>query len=148
LTRSVAQPFDENNIMINATALETETGNVNQVALERELRSASLDLQQVIVTVAKRHLGNGRRAYPSGAGSPTWRTLQTIDEQVFENQGFRARHKETVRTMFARFGDSRLCGGDLDEPVDWRRDDDDLPAVYLIVRELVQSDATSTGMSD
>jgi len=134
--------------MLNATALESEIGNVNQVALERELRTASLDLQQVIVTVAKRHISTGRRAYPSGSGSPTWRTLQTIDEQVFENQGFRARHKENVRTLFARFGDSRLCGGDLDEPVDWRRDDDDLPAVYLIVRELVQSDATSTGMSD
>src|SRR5271154_1650785 len=118
--------------MINATALETESGNVNQVALERELRSASLDLQQVIVTVAKRHLGSGRRAYPSGSGAPTCPTLQTIDEQGFENQGFRSRHKEPVRTMFARFGDSRLCGGDLDEPVDWRRDDDDLPAVYMI----------------
>ena len=134
--------------MINATALETESGNVNQVALERELRAASLDLQQVIVTVAKRHIGGGRRAYPSGSGSPTWRTLQTIDEQVFENPGFRARNKETIRMMFARFDDSRLCSGDLDEPVDWRRDDDDLPAVYLIVRELVQSEATSTAMSD
>jgi hypothetical protein len=45
-------------------------------------------------------------------------------------------------------GDSRRGGGDLDEPGDWRRDDDDLPAVYLIVRELVQSNATSTEMSD
>ena len=134
--------------MINATALESEISNVNQVALERELRSASLDLQQVIVTVAKRHLGGSGRAYPSGSGAPTWRTLQTIDEQVFENPGFRARNKESVRTMFARFGDSRLCGADLDEPVDWRRDDDDLPAVYLIVRELVQSEATATETAD
>lgn len=133
--------------MINATAFESEAGNVNQVALERELRSASLDLQQVIVTVAKRHISSGRRAYAGGAQAPTWRTLQTIDEQVFENQGFRARHKETVREMFARFGDSRLSGADLDEPVDWRRDDDNLPAVYLIVRDLVQSDPSGAGMS-
>jgi hypothetical protein len=133
--------------MINATAFESEAGNVNQVALERELRAASLDLQQVIVTIARRHIGTGRRAYAAGSQAPTWRTLQTIDELVFENQGFRARHKENVREMFARFGDSRLSGVDLDEPVDWRRDDDNLPAVYLIVRELVQSDATSAAMS-
>jgi hypothetical protein len=133
--------------MINATAFESEAANVNQVALERELRSASLDLQQVIVTVAKRHVGGGRRAYASGSNAPTWRTLQMIDEQVFENPGFCARHKEAVRELFARFGDSRLSGVDLDEPVDWRRDDDNLPAVYLIVRELVQSEAAGAGMS-
>jgi hypothetical protein len=50
--------------------------------------------------------------------------------------------------MFVRFGDSRLAGSDLDEPVDWRRDDDDLPVVYLTVRSLIQSDSTDGGGSD
>jgi hypothetical protein len=37
---------------------------------------------------------------------------------------------------------------DLDEPVDWRRDDDNLPAVYLFVRALVQVDATDVAAQD
>ena len=134
--------------MANATAFDEDVRDIDPIALERALRSASLDLQQVIVTVAKRHLNSGRRAYPIGGGLPTWRTLQTIDEQVFENPGFRVRNKEHVREMFVRFGDSRLAGSDLDEPVDWRRDDDDLPVVYLTVRSLIQSDSTDGGGSD
>jgi hypothetical protein len=128
--------------MINDAALDMDVHDINPVGLERALRSASLDLQQIIATVAGRYVDNGRRRYSSGARSPTWRTLLTIDEQVFENRGFLARHTETVRATFVRFGDSRLSGMDLDEPVDWRRDDDDLPVVYLLVRALVQADAT------
>lgn len=134
--------------MINATAFDADVRDIDPIALERALRSASLDLQQVIVTVAKRHLDSGRRAYPVGGRVPTWRTLQTIDEQVFENPGFRARHKEHVREMFVRFGDSRLSGADLDEPVDWRRDDDDLPVVYLTVRALLHAGSSDAGGSD
>jgi hypothetical protein len=134
--------------MTHATAFDEDVRNIDPIALERALRSASLDLQQVIVTVARRHLNSGRRAYPIGSGLPTWRTLQTIDELVFENPGFQARNKEHVREMFVRFGDSRLAGSDLDEPVDWRRDDDDLPVVYLTVRALIQSDSTDGGGSD
>jgi hypothetical protein len=37
---------------------------------------------------------------------------------------------------------------DLDEPVDWRRDDDNLPAVYLFVRALVQVDTTDVAAQD
>ncbi|MCX4173942.1 DUF2471 family protein [Paraburkholderia madseniana] len=59
-----------------------------------------------------------------------------------------ARHNETVRSTFVRFEDSRLSGMDLDEPVDWRRDDDNLPAVYLLVRALVQADATDVATQD
>ncbi|VVD27200.1 DUF2471 domain-containing protein [Paraburkholderia dioscoreae] len=134
--------------MINNAALDMDVHDINPVALERALRSASLDLQQIIATVAARYLDSGRRRYSSGARLPTWRTLLTIDEQVFENRGFRARHNETVRSTFVRFGDSRLSGMDLDEPVDWKRDDDDLPAVYLLVRALVQADATDMATQD
>jgi hypothetical protein len=134
--------------MINDAALDMDVHDINPVGLERALRSASLDLQQMIATVAGRYVDNGRRRYSSGARSPTWRTLLTIDEQVFENRGFLARHTETVRATFVRFGDSRLSGMDLDEPVDWRRDDDDLPVVYLLVRALVQADATDVATQD
>lgn len=129
--------------MINATAFDADVHDTDPVALERALRSASLDLQQIIVTVARRHIDSGRRANSYGARSPTWRTLQTIDEQVFENPGFIARHDETIRAMFVRFGDSRLSGADLDSPVDWRRDDDSLPAVYLLVRALAEDGAAT-----
>ncbi|MFM0343538.1 DUF2471 family protein [Paraburkholderia sp. RL17-347-BIC-D] len=37
---------------------------------------------------------------------------------------------------------------DLDEPVDWRRDDDNLPAVYLFVRALVLADAANVATQD
>ena len=134
--------------MNNDSALDMDVHDINPVALERALRSASLDLQQIIATVAGRHLDSGRRRYSSSARLPTWRTLLTIDEQVFENRGFLARHNEAVRSTFVRFEDSRLSGMDLDEPVDWRRDDDNLPAVYLLVRALVQADATHAAAQD
>ncbi|MFL9858270.1 DUF2471 domain-containing protein [Paraburkholderia madseniana] len=147
MLRVAASP-QEDNSMINDSALDRDVHDINPVALERALRSASLDLQQIIATVAGRHLDSGRRRYSSGARLPTWRTLLTIDEQVFENRGFLARHNETVRFTFVRFEDSRLSGMDLDEPVDWRRDDDNLPAVYLLVRALVQADATDVATQD
>jgi Protein of unknown function (DUF2471) len=134
--------------MINDSALDMDVHDINSVALERALRSASLDLQQIIATIAGRYLDSSRHRYSSGARLPTWRTLLTIDEQIFENRGFRARHNETVRSTFVRFGDSRLSGMDLDEPVDWRCDDDNLPAVYLLVRALVQADATDMATRD
>ncbi|MFM0559347.1 DUF2471 domain-containing protein [Paraburkholderia sediminicola] len=134
--------------MTNDSALDSDVHDINPVTLERALRSASLDLQQIIATVAGRYLDNGRRRYSNAARLPTWRTLLTIDEQVFENRGFRARHNETVRSTFVRFEDSRLSGMDLDEPVDWRRDDDNLPAVYLLVRALGQADATDVATQD
>jgi hypothetical protein len=134
--------------MINDSALDTDVHDINPVALERALRSASLDLQQIIATVAGRYLDSSRRRHSSGVRLLTWRTLLTIDEQVFENPGFRARHNETVRSMFVRFGDSRLSGMDLDESADWRRDDDNLPAVYLTVRALMQADTNDAGTPD
>ncbi len=140
--------LQEDNRMINEADLDMDAHDLNPAALERALRSASLDLQQIIATVAGRYLDSGRRRYSSGVRSPTWRTLLTIDEQVFENRGFRAKHNETIRSTFVRFGDSRLSGMDLDEPVDWRRDDDNLPAVYLLVRELVQADAADVATQD
>jgi hypothetical protein len=143
--RIAASPQEDNNMNNDAT-FDMDVKDINPVALERALRSASLDLQQVIATVAGRHLPSGRHRYSSAA--PTWRMLLTIDEQVFENRGFVARHNETVRSAFARFGDSRLSGMDLDDPVDWRLDDDNLPVVYLLVRALVEAGATEMATQD
>jgi hypothetical protein len=147
MLRVTASP-QENNGMTNGSALDMDVHDINPVAFERALRSASLDLQQIIATVAGRYLDSGRRRYSSHARLPTWRTLLTIDEQVFENRGFRSRHNETVRATFVRFEDSRLSGMDLDEPVDWRRDDDNLPAVYLLVRAVVQAESTDVATQD
>jgi hypothetical protein len=148
MLRVAASP-QEDNSMANDSAVDMDVHNISPVALERALHSASLDLQQLIATVAGRYLDSGRRRrYSSDTRLPTWRTLLTIDEQVFENRGFRARHTETVRSTFIRFGDSRLSGMDLDESVDWRRDDDNLPVVYLLVRALVQADATDMATQD
>ncbi|MGF6301474.1 hypothetical protein OKW43_003375 [Paraburkholderia sp. WC7.3g] len=41
-----------------------------------------------------------------------------------------------------------MSGMDLDEPVDWRRDDDSLPTVYLLVRALMQTDAPDVATQD
>ena len=71
----VAASPQENNSMNNDSALDMDVHDINPVALERALRSASLDLQQIIATVAGRHLDSGRRRYSSSAQLPTWRTL-------------------------------------------------------------------------
>jgi len=128
--------------MINSMVFDDDVWDTDPAALERAVRSASLELPQVIGTVARRHLHSGRRESLHETRLPTWRTLQTIDEHAFENPGFVARHDEAVRAMFVRFGNSRLAGADLDSVLDWRHDDDDLPVVYLLVRALAEGSAT------
>ncbi|MFM0555994.1 DUF2471 family protein [Paraburkholderia sediminicola] len=59
----------------------------------------------------------------------------------------RQRSRETVRSTFVRFEDSRLSGMTLGERVDWRREDN-LPAVYLLVRVTVQADTTDVATQD
>lgn len=85
--------------------------------------------------------GSRRKKSPEAMPSLTWRTLLVIDEQAFGDLGFQSHHYPAVRAAFIRLGDSRLPGEDLDAFVDWQRDDDDLPGVYLIVRALLQSEA-------
>jgi hypothetical protein len=71
----------------------------------------------------------------------SWRALLDVEEMAFSNSGFLSRHDPAVIDAFIRLRDSRLLGTDVDEPVDWRRDDDDLPAVYLIVRAMLEAEA-------
>lgn len=134
--------------MINATALDADALDADPVAMQHALQRAALDLQRIIGTLAQRYLGGSRRKKnPEAAPSLTWRTLLLIDEQAFGDLGFQSRHDPTVRAAFIRLGDSRLPGEDLDAFVDWQRDDDDLPGVYLIMRGLLEADAAETATS-
>jgi hypothetical protein len=74
----------------------------------------------------------------NAAPAPTWRLLLAIEELAFAESGFQARHPDAARHGFAFLADSHLAGPDLDAPVGRQRDDDPLPAVYAIVRALVQ----------
>lgn len=71
----------------------------------------------------------------------SWQALLDVEELAFSNAGFLNRNDPTVIDAFIRLRDSRLLSADVDEPVDWRRDDDDLPAVYLIVRAMLEAEA-------
>jgi len=70
--------------------------------------------------------------------------MLAMGEQAFADPGFQARHPDAARHGFACLADSRFAGPDLDAPVDWQRDDDPLPAVYAIVRALVQQRIAGT----
>lgn len=115
------------------------------VTFERAVQRASLDLQRIVVQLAKRHpaLRNDKRR---GLHVPlTWRALFDIDEQAFADLGFQGRHPATVREGFVRLAGSRVVDADHDMPVDWQRDEDPVPAVYAIVRALVQDSPVETG---
>ncbi|MBS2132299.1 DUF2471 domain-containing protein (plasmid) [Burkholderia thailandensis] len=129
----------------DTSLLESEGDpEIDSVALERAAQRAALDLQRIVALLAQRYLGL-RRAMPGRAvPAPTWRLLLDIEEQAFADLGFKGRHPVAVRDDFSRLADSRLAGPDLDAPVDWQRDDDPLPAVYAIVRGLVQELSTGT----
>ncbi|MBB3003961.1 hypothetical protein FHX57_006340 [Paraburkholderia tropica] len=110
----------------------------------RIILHAALDLQRLVSVLAQRHLlqRNAMPGYPAAA--PTWRLLLAIEEQAFADPGFQARYPDAVRRGFARLADSRFAGSDIDAQVDWQRDDDPLPAVYAIMRALVQQQAAMT----
>lgn len=71
----------------------------------------------------------------------SWKALLDVEELAFSNPGFLNRNDPVVVDAFIRLRDSRMVPADVDEPVDWRRDDDDLPAVYLIVRAMLEAEA-------
>ncbi|MGF6301473.1 hypothetical protein OKW43_003376 [Paraburkholderia sp. WC7.3g] len=59
----VAANLPADNRMINDSVIDMDVHDINPVSLERVLRSASLDLQQIIATVASRYLNNDRHRY-------------------------------------------------------------------------------------
>jgi Protein of unknown function (DUF2471) len=108
------------------------------VALERAVQRAATDLQCVVAAIARPYLRLlNQKKLGHWVPAPTWRLLVEIEEQAFADLGFQGRYAAAVRDGFARLADSRLTGPDLDAPVDWQRDDDSLPAVYVIMRVLV-----------
>ncbi|MEK6294052.1 MAG: DUF2471 family protein [Paraburkholderia tropica] len=99
---------------------------------------ATLDLQRLVNMLAQRTIFRPRAMPGYPAPAPTWRVLLVIEEQAFADPGFQARHPDALRHGFARLADSRFAGSDFDAEVDWQRDDDPLPAVYAIMRGLLQ----------
>jgi hypothetical protein len=110
---------------------------------EHAVRRAALDLQRMVVLLAQRHPCVRRGVQTTGPMPMTWRQLFDIEEQAFSDLGFQGRHSSDVRNEFVRIADSRLAGSSLDGPVDWRRDEDPFPAVYAIVRALIQEVSTT-----
>jgi len=124
--------------MFDAALLEYEETEFDRTQMERAIQRAANDLQRIIGTLAQRHLP--RRSPPSAL---TWRWLIELEEQAFSDLGFQSRHDTGIIDSFLRLRNSRLSGPNIDDAVDWRRDDDDLPAVYLIVRAMMEAKATA-----
>jgi hypothetical protein len=122
--------------MIDAALLENEDSELDRAQFDRAIQRAANDLQRIIDTLAQRYLP--RRSSPS---TLTWRWLIELEEQAFSDLGFQSRHDKAIIGAFLRLRDSRLFGANIDETVDWRRDDDDLPAVYLILRAILDAEA-------
>jgi Protein of unknown function (DUF2471) len=122
--------------MLDAALLENEDSELDRAQFERAIQRAANDLQRIIGTLVQRYLP--RRSQPS---TLTWRWLIELEEQAFSDLGFQSRHDNAIIGAFLRLRDSRLFGANIDEMVDWRRDDDDLPAVYLILRAILDAEA-------
>jgi hypothetical protein len=128
--------------MFQSSAFDPEQPGFEPVRFERAAQRAVSDLHRVVVPIAQRALGLRRRAHPAAVRTLSWRALLDVEALAFSAPGFRGRHDEAIVAAFLRVADSRLPGPDLDEAVDWRRDDDDLPAVYLIVRAMLEAEAS------
>ena len=121
--------------MFDTALFETDDPVVDPVALGHAAQRAALDLQRLIALLAQRRPGMSRSPRLHAAAPVwTWRMLLDIEEQAFGDPGFQGRHPAAVRDAFIRLADSRLPLAESDEPVDWQRDEDPLPAVYAIVR--------------
>jgi hypothetical protein len=123
----------------DASLRDGEVGpGIDPVALERAVQRAAMDLQRVVAVIARPYLRLlKQKKLGHWVPPPTWRLLVDIEEQAFADLGFQGQYAAAVRDGFARLADSRLTGPDLDAPVDWQRDDDPLPAVYVMMRALV-----------
>jgi uncharacterized protein DUF2471 len=123
---------------LDVSLLQGDEQEIDPVALERAVQRAAVDLQRIVALIAQpylRLLRQGRLGH--WVPPPTWRLLVEIEEQAFADLGFQGRHAVAVRNGFARLAESRLTGADLDAPVDWQRDDDPLPAIFVIMSALV-----------
>ncbi|WP_343676929.1 DUF2471 family protein [Paraburkholderia heleia] len=127
------------------TLRASETGDTDEVDPEtgRALQRAGQELQQLIVRIARRYVDrhrSSRRNHGREAAWCWWELLE-IEDQTFGDLGFQGRHAPEILASFYRLRDSRLLPADLNAPVDWDRDEDEMPAVVLIVRSLVRMEA-------
>jgi Protein of unknown function (DUF2471) len=113
--------------MVDPGIPDTQLFDVDAASFEWAVRRALRDLEQ-IVAVLLEHIARTHATL-------TWRTLRAVDEQAFGDLGFQSRHDAPVRASLIRVGEHRLAGIDSDMQVNWCRDDDSLPAVYLIARQ-------------
>ncbi|MBR8313215.1 DUF2471 domain-containing protein [Burkholderia dolosa] len=127
--------------MFQSSAFDPEQPGFNPLHFERAAQRAVVDLQRVVAGPAQRALGLRRRHHPAAERTMSWKALLDVEELAFSNPGFLNRNDPVVVDAFIRLRDSRMVPADVDEPVDWRRDDDDLPAVYLIVRAMLEAEA-------
>jgi hypothetical protein len=118
--------------MLDTVMLENEGAELDRAQFERAIQRAANDLQRIIDILGQRYLP--LRSPPS---TLTWRWLIELEEQAFSDLGFQSRHDKAIIGEFLRLRDSRLFGANIDETVDWRRDDNDLPAVYVILRAML-----------
>ncbi|AOK13006.1 DUF2471 family protein [Burkholderia vietnamiensis] len=126
--------------MFQSSAFDPEQPGFNPVQFERAAQRAVGDLQRVVGGPAQRALGLRRRTHPAAARTMSWQALLNVEELAFSNPGFLNRNDPAVVDAFIRLRDSRLVAADVEEPVDWSRDDDDLPAVYLIVKAMLEAE--------
>ncbi|RQT70743.1 DUF2471 domain-containing protein [Burkholderia cepacia] len=130
--------------MFQSSAFDPEQPGFNPVRFERAARQAVVDLQRVVGGPAQRALGLRRRSHPAAVRTMSWQALLNVEELAFSNSGFLNRNDPTVVDAFIRLRDSRLVAADVEEAVDWKRDDDDLPAVYLIVKAMLEAEERET----
>jgi len=127
--------------MFQPSAFDPEQPGFNPVQFERAAQRAVVDLQRIVAGLGQRALGLRRRTHPAAKKELSWQALLDIEELAFSNGGFLGRNEPAVIDAFIRLRDSRLLGVDVEACVDWRRDDDGLPAVYLILRAMLEAEA-------
>jgi hypothetical protein len=125
--------------MFQSSAFDPEQPGFNPVQFERAAQRAVGDLQRVVGGPAQRALAAtphppGRRPHDELAGAAERRGAGILESR------FPNRNDPAVVDAFIRLRDSRLVAADVEEPVDWSRDDDDLPAVYLIVKAMLEAE--------
>ncbi|MCC8405259.1 DUF2471 domain-containing protein [Paraburkholderia sp. MMS20-SJTN17] len=109
----------------------------------RALQRAEQDLQQLVVRIAQRYVDRHKTTRRSHGHEVAWcwRELVEIEDQTFGDLGFQGRHAPEILASFYRLRDNRLLPADLHAPLDWDRDDVEMPAVVLVVRGLVRAEA-------
>jgi hypothetical protein len=129
--------------MFDASLLDNDDTDLDRIQTERSAQRAVADLERIVGVLVQRWLGARRRTHPAMKSVLSWRALLEIEEQAFSDLGFQSRHDKTIIDGFLRLSDSRLHGANIDEAVDWRRDDERLPAVYLIMRAMLEAEAAN-----